>query len=256
MVKISKPKAILLDVEGTTTSVRFYKETLVPFVKASMREFLEKRLDKPGVQGVITKLRKESKASREDDPDMPSIAGSQEDDEVIIKSVVKYVKYCLDKGGPLSKEMQDIFKLLWIYGYETGELKGHVYKDVATGLELWSKKKIKVYVISTGQVDVQTLLFANSTCGTLVMHIKDFFDATILAGKLEPKTYKAIAEIISEECDDILFLTDNFKEARAATKAGFSVVLVQRKENKPIPDSIVDSEEFRIIKSFDEIAFK
>ncbi|RWS22126.1 hypothetical protein B4U80_14903, partial [Leptotrombidium deliense] len=40
-VKVKTPKVILLDIEGTTTSIRFVSEKLFPAIRANIRDYLQ-----------------------------------------------------------------------------------------------------------------------------------------------------------------------------------------------------------------------
>lgn len=53
-------------------------------------------------------------------------------------------------------EMSQI--LIWVYGYETGRMKGHVFPDVPNALHQWKSEKIKVYIYSAGMVEAQVSL--------------------------------------------------------------------------------------------------
>lgn len=201
-------------------------------------------------------MRKELKAMNEKDSDVPNILGPNIDKAGRIESVVEAANFFLDRGAAAGfpESIQNLFVMAWMYGYVKGVLKGHVFKDVKGALELWKEEKINVYVLSSGQVHTQQLLFAHSTEGPLVALIKQFYDANKFSGKRDQVTYKAIAKKIGIEPSHMLYLTDDFHEAEAADEAGCTVVLVIRSGNRPLPSEALDK--YQSIKSFEEIKFK
>lgn len=50
-------KALLVDIEGTTTPISFVKETLFPYVTNNLESFLEKHFDEVNCQADIQLLR-------------------------------------------------------------------------------------------------------------------------------------------------------------------------------------------------------
>lgn len=71
--------------------------------------------------------------------------------------------------------------------------------------------------------------------------------------KIDHQSYINIHSNISSNSDisinDILFVTDNIKEAIAAKKAGMETLISIRPGNAPLPDD----HSFKTIHSFDEI---
>jgi enolase-phosphatase E1 len=54
--------AILLDIEGTTTSVSFVYHTLFPYARDQLRSYLEQHYDEPELKRVLERLRQEHAA--------------------------------------------------------------------------------------------------------------------------------------------------------------------------------------------------
>ncbi|XP_063387686.1 enolase-phosphatase E1 [Cydia fagiglandana] len=137
------------------------------------------------------------------------------------------------KAGPL-KQLQG---LIWKQGYDNGDIKGHVYDDVAAALDQWrSTDGHKVYIYSSGSVQAQKLLFGQSLAGDLLPRIDGHFD-TAVGHKQEAASYTAIAEKIGAKPEEILFLTDIIEEAQAALGAGLRAALVSRAGNAALPAS-------------------
>lgn len=58
MVKIKRPKAVICDIEGTTTSTKFWGESLVPYIKFNTQKCLKERWNVPILMELIDGLRK------------------------------------------------------------------------------------------------------------------------------------------------------------------------------------------------------
>jgi enolase-phosphatase E1 len=128
--------------------------------------------------------------------------------------------------------LKTIQGILWQKGYESGEIKGHVYADVALALENWTNDGLKLGVFSSGSIAAQKLLFQHSDAGDLTPHFSNYFDTTA-GGKRETATYTKIAEVINESPADILFLSDIIEELKAADEAGFQTIQLIREETIP-----------------------
>ena len=68
---------------------------------------------------------------------------------------------------------------IWREGYDSGELKGQLFPEVAAELQKWHSQGMKVYIYSSGSREAQRLLFANSVNGDLRGHICGFFDTAV-----------------------------------------------------------------------------
>jgi methylthioribulose 1-phosphate dehydratase / enolase-phosphatase E1 len=67
---------------------------------------------------------------------------------------------------------------IWRVGFNSGELKGDLYKDAVEALVEWRKKGIKTYVYSSGSRVAQKNLFGHTTAGDLRPYLSGFFDTT------------------------------------------------------------------------------
>ena len=128
--------------------------------------------------------------------------------------------------------LKTIQGILWKKGYESGEIKGHVYTDVALALENWKNDGLKLGVFSSGSIAAQKLLFQHSEAGDLTPYFSNYFDTTS-GGKRETTTYTKIAVEINESPADILFLSDIIEELQAADEAGFQTIQLLREETIP-----------------------
>ncbi|XP_046971689.1 enolase-phosphatase E1 [Vanessa cardui] len=249
---VKKCKILLLDIEGTTTSISFVKDKLFPYAEENVKQFLESEWENGDVKEVVTALRKLALEDKEKSVEgLVPIPGEDASKEDQIEGLVKNVKWQMSsdrKVGPL-KQLQG---LIWKQGYDKGDIKGHVYDDVSSALEQWhSVDGQKIYIYSSGSVQAQKLLFGQSLAGDLLKYIDGHFD-TAVGAKQESASYTSIVEKVGCDATDILFLTDIDKEAEAAKSAGLCVALVSREGNAPL--STEATEAFAVIHSFTQLS--
>jgi enolase-phosphatase E1 len=120
--------------------------------------------------------------------------------------------------------------ILWEEGYKSGEIKGHVYSDVAPNLGKWKSTGIQMGVFSSGSVAAQRLIFGFSEFGDLTPNFSAYFD-TKTGGKREVETYSKISSELKIHPKNILFLSDIKEELVAADTAGFQTIQLVREGN-------------------------
>ena len=223
---------IILDIEGTTTSISFVYERLFPYVKAHVRGFLERRWDDAEVQTAVDALR--ALALEDASNGTPTVAiPTDADKATTCDAAVRNVELQMssDRKTTALKLLQG---MIWRDGYATGELKGHVYPDVPDAFRSWTERGDQLYVYSSGSVEAQKLLFGHSEAGDLMPLLSGYFD-TKTGPKKEAESYTQIAANIGVDPGTCLFLTDNHEEAVAAREAGMKVVISVRPGNHPLP---------------------
>jgi enolase-phosphatase E1 len=206
---------ILTDIEGTTTSVSFVYDVLFPYFRKNIgkaRQLKNQDLVNQIFQEVVTLTK------NEEGIDLNS-------DEEIVNQLLAWS--LADKKITPLKTLQG---LIWEEGYHSGELKGHVYQDVAGNLKLWNEQGIGLGVFSSGSIAAQKLIFGFSLFGDLTAYFSNYFDTTT-GGKRETTTYLKIEEILQVKAENILFLSDIVEELEAADKAQFQTVQLVREGN-------------------------
>lgn len=190
-------RAILTDIEGTTSSIDFVIETLFPYARKHLAAYVaahpETIANVPG-----------------DDP-VATLIGWMDADA---------------KETPL-KSLQG---LIWTDGYADGALRGHVYPDAVSALKRWHADGRKLYVFSSGSVTAQKLLFRHSISGDLTPLFSGYFDTT-MGAKREVASYAKIADAVELPASNILFLSDTAAEVAAARAAGLQALLIDRAGN-------------------------
>lgn len=253
-VQVRRPQAILMDVEGTTTSIKFVKDVLFPIARHQLRPFLDEHWGSELLNDDIEMLRQQIENDLNDGlADVPTVASLAEDDvEKVKQSVVANVCWQMDQDRK-TKALKQLQGHLWATAYQSGLIKGHVYEDVPTALERWKNEGIELYIYSSGSVSAQKLLFGYSDFGDMLPLLKGHFDTSVGSAKVDSSSYLLIAQLIQQDPSDILFLTDIPKEAIAANEAGLQTLILTRTGNAPLSDD--DNARFKTVNSFLEIDF-
>lgn len=223
-------KGILLDIEGTTSDIRFVYDVLMPYAAARMASFAGAHWDDEGVVAARALAREES-----------SNAALADDRE-------RVVAYWLDLASRDVKatSLKAIQGLIWKEGYAAGDLKSHVYDDVPPAIRSWNDAGLDVRIYSSGSVTAQKSFFANTAAGDLLPLFRGHYDTTV-GGKKETASYTAIAADMQLPAERILFISDVTAELQAARTTGVQCRLCVRGET---PE---DAGDFLVIRSFDEV---
>ncbi|XP_014237895.1 enolase-phosphatase E1 [Trichogramma pretiosum] len=241
--------AILLDIEGTTSSISFVKDTLFPYIRECLKKHVDEKWDSEEFKDDFMKLNAQAKEDEQNKVD-GFVSIKEGTEEEAKESLIKNVLWQMDNDRK-TEALKQLQGNIWKAAHKS--IKGHVYDDVPKAFEEWTKAGKKLYIYSSGSVQAQKLLFGDSTHGDLLKFINGHFDTSI-GPKQEADSYKKILEKINCKASEVLFLTDAVKEAEAAITAGLSVVIVVRKGNVELTDE--EMEKFKSIESFDEISFE
>lgn len=238
-------RAVLLDIEGTTTPIAFVHEVLFPFARARLHQYLTAHAGSADVAAVARRLAAEHDVdvSRGEQP--PPLV--TRDGAASPASLAAYASWLMDRDrkSPGLKLLQG---LIWEDGYRAGLLRGQVFADVAGAIRRWHGAGLDVAIYSSGSELAQRLLFQSTGHGDLTPVIKAFFD-TAVGAKVEPASYGRIANALGRKAGEILFISDVATELTAAREAGLAVVLSIRPGN---PEQ-ADAERFETITSLDQI---
>jgi enolase-phosphatase E1 len=213
-------KAIVTDIEGTTSSLAFVQEVLFPYAAERLPDFVRSHGEAPEVAAALQEARR--------------LLEGPSDLDALIARMLEWIAD--DRKITPLKTIQG---LIWADGYASGHLQGHLYPDVAGCLRRWARGGIRLYVYSSGSVQAQRLLFGHTAEGDLTGLFSGFFD-TQMGGKREISSYLAIADAIRSAHpgiapSDILFLSDILEELDAARAAGFKTTALQRgAESDPV----------------------
>jgi enolase-phosphatase E1 len=226
-------RAILLDIEGTTTPIAFVHDVLFSYAREHLGEFLAENPDVDDIQ-----LLREERAV--DVSDAPPLT-----DEV--ESIASYVEWLIARDRK-STGLKSLQGKIWGQGYRDGSLQAQVFADVKPAFERWRKQGLTIGIFSSGSVLAQQLLFAHTEAGDLTPFIDSYFD-TKVGKKGDAESYVRIAAEMGFEPREILFVSDVTMELEAANEAGMKTILSIRPGNTTQPHA----DQYSSIRSFDEI---
>ncbi|MGD8583210.1 MAG: acireductone synthase [Gammaproteobacteria bacterium] len=205
-------KAIVTDIEGTTSSIAFVHDVLFPYASQRLAAFVHEHQNDKNVAQLLQDTRNEA-----GEPDA--------DTERAIAILLQWIAED-SKVTPL-KALQG---LIWEQGFKNGDFTGHIYQDAVRNLQLWQQSGIDIYVYSSGSVYAQQLLFGHSDAGNLLPLFKGYFD-TGIGHKRDVNSYLAIAESTGLPAEQILFLSDTVEELDAARDAGMQTIQLLRDDD-------------------------
>jgi enolase-phosphatase E1 len=125
-----KIKVVLLDIEGTTTSIKFVNDVLFPYVRKELKSFLERNWDQKPLQESLEALRRQAEDDIKNDlknvvpiPAIDFINGTELEKKTVIDAVCRnvFTQMDVDRKTTALKQLQG---LIWAEGYSKGELKG------------------------------------------------------------------------------------------------------------------------------------
>lgn len=196
---------VLLDIEGTTSSISFVHDVLFPYARARLPAFVEQLGDKPEVRSELER----AKAS------LRAMGRPADDDEAVVAGLIRLIDE--DVKDTALKALQG---MIWREGFESGAYRAHVYADVPDALRRWVQSGLRLSIYSSGSVEAQQLFFGHTEAGDLLPLLFAHFDTTT-GPKRDPKSYEAIARALGRPGRDMLFLSDVVAELDAAQQAGF-----------------------------------
>ncbi|ACO78567.1 2,3-diketo-5-methylthio-1-phosphopentane phosphatase [Azotobacter vinelandii CA] len=194
-------RAILTDIEGTTSAVSFVFDVLFPYAREHLPAFVRRHAAEAEVATQLEAVRAES---GEADADIERVI------EILLGWIAE------DRKATPLKALQG---MVWEQGYRASALKGHVYPDAVATMRRWKHEGYQLYVYSSGSIQAQRLIFGCSEAGDLSPLFSGYFDTTS-GPKREAASYVRIAEAIGRPPAEILFLSDVLQELDAARAAG------------------------------------
>ena len=208
-------RAILTDIEGTTSSISFVRDVLFPYARRALPGFV-------ATHGAQAQVRQWLDAVAVE-------AGGLCQDSMIVETLQGWIDQ--DRKHTALKALQG---MVWEAGYRSADFTAPIYPDAAQTLQRWHALGVPLYVYSSGSVPAQKLFFGHSDAGDLTGLFSGWYD-TEAGGKREAGSYAHIAASIGMKPHELLFLSDVVEELDAARNAGMQTVLVDRREDYPEP---------------------
>ena len=231
-------RAVVLDIEGTTSATSFVVGRLYPYSAERFAEWVGGHADDPDVARAVGQVRE--------------LIGDPAAGTGAVAAALSQWLAADRKITPL-KTLQG---KIWAHGFATGDLVSHFYPDVIPALRRWHAAGKALYVFSSGSVPAQRGWFGHSPAGNLLPLMSGFFDTENAGPKREAASYRRIAAEIRAAAaagkpagtgpgepaaagagetagsgprpPEIVFLSDPAAELDAARDAGWQTVAVRR----------------------------
>lgn len=194
-------RAVLTDIEGTTSSISFVADVLFPYARARLRDYCAAHPE------TVAPILAEVQAIEPGDP-------------------IATMERWIDEDRKITP-LKTLQGMIWDGGFRDGAFKGHVYPDAVAALRRWHAAGLALYVFSSGSVAAQKLIFGYSEAGDLTPLFSGYFDTTT-GPKREAVAYTRIAEAVGLPPGEVLFLSDVAAETDAAKAAGMQALLIDR----------------------------
>lgn len=225
-------RAVVVDIEGTTSSTDFVTSTLFPYARARFATYLAEHRDSPQLRARLDEIRTEI-----DEPHA---------DEARIVAALEHWSDTDRKITPL----KTIQGWIWQDAFARGDLTSHFYPDVIPALRRWHGAGMVLAVFSSGSVDAQRAWFGHSPEGDLLPLLTRYFDTDNAGPKREAHSYRKIAAELAVPSQTTLFLSDVVAELDAARDAGWTTIGVRRTGEPSFEAGVGDH---RAVSSFDEL---
>jgi enolase-phosphatase E1 len=238
-------RGMLLDIEGTTSSVSFVFDVLFPFARRELANFLRDRWSTSHVDAACEHMAGDAGFSS------AQAWWADQDDPQVRRRIVRDEALRLMDADAKATGLKQLQGLIWEAGFESGELCAHVFEDVAPALAAWKQAGLDVRVYSSGSVAAQKLFFGHTIRGDLLPFLGGHYDTTTGPKKI-PQSYARIASDFKLDAGRILFLSDMVEELDAARAAGLRTILCLRSGNAPAPAG----HQHDMVDTFADIALK
>ncbi|KAL1796085.1 hypothetical protein ACET3X_006309 [Alternaria dauci] len=231
-------EVVLLDIEGTISSISFVKDVMYPYALDSLTRLARNSWSDADFQNLIASFPADSKTSA----------------DALIAHVEDLTRR--DIKATYLKQLQGT---LWTTGFRNGDLKTPLFDDVVPTLEQWKFARGKTLAIfSSGSVAAQLQFFSYVRDGGPEDGTRDIrslfaahFDTVNAGPKMQKESYEKICKELDRDVSAVAFLTDNVKEAEAAMEAGVYAVVVDRPGNAALEEEA--REKFVVVERLDEL---
>ncbi|MEO1497865.1 MAG: acireductone synthase [Planctomycetota bacterium] len=246
MIRLSAGAA-LFDVEGTTSSVSYVYDVMFPFARRELERFVRQTWSEASLDSLKQQFARDAGHSGSDEW-LASVDDSADDPAGVLIDEANRLMDADVKATGL-KQLQG---MIWKAGFESGELRSHLFEEVADALRGFHAAGVDLRIYSSGSVQAQRLFFAHTEHGDLSSLFSGHYDTTT-GPKRKAGSYTAIAADWGLPAEQIAFFSDVTEELDAARAAGLRTVLVHRPGNAtPTPTTPPHDE----ISSFDEIEWR
>src|SRR5689334_14245721 len=113
-LSVQNVRALLLDIEGTTTPITFVYDVLFPFARALVREFLQRHLSSDQIRFDLAQLLEEHAQDLAANLSPPPIVEPSD-----VQLIVDYVYWLMDHDRK-STGLKSLQGKIWEEGYRSG----------------------------------------------------------------------------------------------------------------------------------------
>ena len=236
-------RAVLLDIEGTVSSIRFVYDEMFPYAQREIPRYIAKHFSEPAfaetIDAIAGDLGYDSAQQWWDSCE----TGEADQLQAVVDAAIGMMEE--DKKATGLKRLQGE---VWQAGFESGELVSHHYDDVVPALKAWQGQGVDIRIYSSGSVKAQLLYFRYTQNGNLLDYFSGHYDTTT-GPKKEAASYTAITSDMNVSPDKVLFCSDLVDELNAAREAGMQTALCVRPGNH----EVTDDGGHRTVHSFDAL---
>ena len=200
---------------------------MFPYVRRELDSFLEQNWTQAELTTAVDMIADE--AGHSSSPDWLASHPTSKDKRAAVSSeVIRLMDADVKSTGLKLLQGQ-----IWKSGFESGELKAHLYPDVLPSLQRWTDEGCDIRIYSSGSVQAQQLFFGHTVDGDLLSFFRGHYDTTSRP-KRDAASYRKIAKDYAISARQITFYSDVPAELDAASQAGMSTYLVCRPGNAPV----------------------
>ena len=223
-------RGILLDIEGTTSSIAFVHEVMFPYVLQHLETYLAHEFDAPQVQAACAQIARD--AGQADLESWARASGQS------LRATIAAEVRRLMAGDAKATGLKALQGLIWQQGFDSGQLQADVFPDVLPAIAAWRQQGLDVRIYSSGSIAAQRLFFGHVRgAGDCLSLFSGHYDTTS-GGKKESDSYRRIAADWGLDPSEILFISDVADELLAARAAGCRVLVSVRPGNAALPPDL------------------
>jgi enolase-phosphatase E1 len=221
-------RGILLDVEGTTSSIAFVYDVLFEHAKKEVGAFLSAHRSDPHVLELAAAMTAAAQAA----PVGAAPAHAAMTPDAIAADPTRAALAAIDLMNCDVKDtsLKALQGMIWRSGFESGQIVAHVFDDVPPALSAWADAGLDVRIYSSGSIEAQQLFFRHTSFGDLTPSLRGNYDTTT-GPKRDAASYEKIAAAMGLAPRQVLFVSDIGAELDAARAAGMQTALAVRPGN-------------------------
>ncbi|CBZ26451.1 conserved hypothetical protein [Leishmania mexicana MHOM/GT/2001/U1103] len=244
VASMSAPLTVFLfDIEGTTTPLPFVRKVMMPIAESRVEAYMATHF--PADQAFVDRLTaasapqssplaKATMAYSKAFTDALATSGARDWKDEAANEVTRS-EFCalfhseIERGSDHAA-VKVVQAAIWAEVFAEGKLQSQVFPDVNTFFRFAGgpamTERVRIALYSSGSIEAQKLIMANTPYGDLNPFITAYFDPLLVGTKLMPKSYMKIRTLLAEKLDippesmQIVFVTDNTSEASAAETSG------------------------------------